>query len=139
MSLRGKLVLALAPLVLALALVGVLSAIVTTRLAGQSRLILADNYRSVLAAQRMKEALERIDSNAVYRVVGHDAGTDAAIAANRRTFESELEVQEGNITEAGEEEVTRASRRGPRARTPTFTSCSPPSSRSSSAPTTSWG
>ena len=47
-------------------LVGVLSTVVTTRLAGQSRLILADNYRSVLAAQRMKEALERIDSGALY-------------------------------------------------------------------------
>ena len=83
MSLRGKLLLAQAPLALALALVGVLSASVTTRLASQSRLILADNYRSVLAAQRMKESLERIDSNAVYRVVGHDNGTEAAIAAYR--------------------------------------------------------
>ena len=33
--------------------------------ATESRLILADNYRSVLAAQRMKEALERIDSDAL--------------------------------------------------------------------------
>ena len=72
----------------------------TTRLAGQSRLILADNYRSVLAAQRMKESLERIDSAAIYKVVGHEQGTDAAIASNRRTFENELKVQEGNITEA---------------------------------------
>src|SRR5262249_16910829 len=54
-SLRGKLLLAQAPLAVALALVGVLSASVTNRLAGQSRLILADNYRSVLAAERMKE------------------------------------------------------------------------------------
>jgi NtrC-family two-component system sensor histidine kinase KinB len=109
-SLRRKLLLAQAPLAVALALVGVLSALVTTRLAGQSRLILADNYRSVLAAQRMKESLERIDSNAVYRVVGHDAGTDAAIAVNRRTFENELQVQEGNITEPGEADATRALR-----------------------------
>lgn len=110
MTLRGKLLLAQAPLAVALALVGVLSAAVTTRLAGQSRLILADNYRSVLAAQRMKESLERIDSAAVYRVAGHETGTVEAIAAHRRTFESELEVQEGNITEAGEGEATRALR-----------------------------
>ena len=110
MTLRGKLVLAQAPLAIALALVGVLSASVTARLAGQSRLILADNYRSVLAAQRMKESLERIDSNAVYRVVGHDAGTDAAIETHRRTFENELQVQEGNITETGEADATRALR-----------------------------
>ena len=110
MSLRGKLLLAQAPLALALALVGVLSASVTTRLASQSRLILADNYRSVLAAQRMKESLERIDSNAVYRVVGHDNGTEAAIAAQRRTFENELQVEEGNITEPGEADAARALR-----------------------------
>ncbi len=110
MSLRGKLLLAQAPLAVALALVGVLSAAVTTRLAGQSRLILADNYRSVLAAQRMKESLERIDSAAIYKVAGHEEGTDAAIASNRRTFENELKVQEGNITEGGEHEVTRALR-----------------------------
>jgi NtrC-family two-component system sensor histidine kinase KinB len=110
-TLRGKLLLAQAPLAIALALVGVLSAAVTTRLAGQSRLILADNYRSVLAAQRMKESLERIDSAAVYRVAGHDGGTAAAIAAHRRTFESELQVEEGNITESGEADATRALRR----------------------------
>jgi len=109
-TLRAKLLLAQAPLAVALALVGVLSATVTTRLAGQSRLILADNYRSVLAAQRMKESLERIDSAAVYRVAGHETGTVEAIAAHKRTFESELQVQEGNITEAGEGEATRALR-----------------------------
>ena len=110
MTLRGKVLLAQAPLAIALALVGVLSAAVTTRLAGQSRLILADNYRSVLAAQRMKESLERIDSNAIYRVAGHETGTADAIASHRRTFEHELEVEEGNITEAGEGEATRALR-----------------------------
>jgi NtrC-family two-component system sensor histidine kinase KinB len=111
MTLRGKLLLAQAPLAIALALVGVLSAVVTTRIASQSRLILADNYRSVLAAQRMKEALERIDSGAVYFVVGHDADAKELIATNRRLFERELKVQEGNITEVGEDEVTRALRK----------------------------
>ena len=49
-----------APLAVALALVGLVFTIVTTRLGEQSRLILADNYRSVLAVQRMKESLERV-------------------------------------------------------------------------------
>jgi signal transduction histidine kinase len=110
MTLRGKLLLAQAPLALALALVGVLSGVVTTRLAGQSRLILADNYRSVLAAERMKESLERIDSAAIYTVVGHETGVTETIFNHRRSFERELQVQEGNITEAGEEQATRALR-----------------------------
>jgi signal transduction histidine kinase/HAMP domain-containing protein len=58
----------------------------------------------------MKESLERIDSNAVYRVAGHDTGTVDAIASHRRTFERELEVEEGNITEAGEADAARALR-----------------------------
>ena len=87
MKLQTKLLLAQAPLAIALALVGVLSAAVTTRLADQSRLILADNYRSVLAAQRMKEALERIDETALYVLVGHTADAAAEIAPHRRAFE----------------------------------------------------
>jgi signal transduction histidine kinase len=108
MRLRTKLLLAQAPLAIALAVVGVLSAAVTSRLADQSRLILADNYRSVLAAQRMKEALERMDSGAIYILTGHDAAT--AITTSHALFERELVVQEGNITEHGETEATIALR-----------------------------
>lgn len=110
MTLRGKLLLAQAPLAVALAAVGVLSAWVTTRLADQSRLILADNYRSVLAAQRMKESLERIDSGFMDILAEHPAGAAGSIASNRRIFERELEVQEGNITELGEEQITKVLR-----------------------------
>ena len=35
-----------------------------------SQTILKDNYRSVLAAQRMKEAIERMDSGALFIVAG---------------------------------------------------------------------
>lgn len=110
MRLRTKLLLTQAPLAIALAGVGVLSAGVTSRLADQSRLILADNYRSVLAAQRMKESLERIDEAAIDALVKRTGDPAAEIAPHRRAFENELAVQEGNLTEAGEREVTRALR-----------------------------
>ena len=106
MTLRRRLVLAQAPLAFALAVVGVVSGLVTTRLAESSRMILADNYRSVLAAQRMKESLERMDSYAVFMLAGHPEGAEAGIARNRALFENELSVQEGNITEPGETELT---------------------------------
>jgi NtrC-family two-component system sensor histidine kinase KinB len=102
---RTKLMLALAPLALALAAVGVVSSIVTTALARQASLILADNYRSVLAAQRMKEAVERIDGQ-VYNVLADREGAAAAIARHRADFESELGVQRANITEQGERDAT---------------------------------
>ena len=70
MRLRTKLVLAQAPLALALGLVGVLASAVTAQLGEQSSQILADNYRSVLAAQRMKESLERLDKDALLVLAG---------------------------------------------------------------------
>jgi two-component system, NtrC family, sensor histidine kinase KinB len=105
-SLKGKLLLAQAPLALALALLGVLSSAVTTRLGAESRLILADNYRSVLAAERMKEALERINSAALVSLAGHHDETRAEIATNTARLERELSAQEHNITEPGEGIVT---------------------------------
>jgi signal transduction histidine kinase len=105
-TVKTKLLLAQAPLAIVLILIGVLSNAVMGRLGTESRLILADNYRSVLAAQRMKEALERIDSNALYILAGHSKHAWEAIARNRAIFDNELRVQEGNITEPGEREIT---------------------------------
>lgn len=106
MSLRAKLLFAQAPLVLALALLGILSGAVTRRLGQQARFVLADNYRSVLAAERMKESLERINNAALFELAGHGAGTAAQIAESRQRFEQELAAQQGNITEPGEGAAT---------------------------------
>ncbi|MBC8133404.1 MAG: HAMP domain-containing protein, partial [Deltaproteobacteria bacterium] len=110
MTLRRKLVLAQVPLAIALVLVGLVSSITTTRLGEGSRLILAENYRSVLAAQRMKESLERIDSHAVLILVGNRAESTVGIARHRASFENELRVQEGNITEPTEGTATQGLR-----------------------------
>ena len=75
------------------------------RLGEQSRRILADNYRSVLAAERMKESAERMDAAALFRIAGHAAGGEAIVGEQRRVFEAELSVEEGNITEVGETEM----------------------------------
>jgi NtrC-family two-component system sensor histidine kinase KinB len=111
MSFRAKLLLALTPLALALLVVGIVSSAVTTAIGRQSGLILADNYRSVLAAQRMKEALERVDSGALYALAGRpEAG--AMMSRHRDQLDAELRVQEGNITEPGEREATGRLREG---------------------------
>ncbi|MES1205428.1 MAG: ATP-binding protein [Pseudomonadota bacterium] len=110
MTLRARLLLAQVPLALALVIVGVVSAVVTTQLGERARLILADNYRSVLAAQRMKESLERIDSFSVLVTLGRTARAETDMARHQTIFATELAVQEGNITEAGEIAVTRGLR-----------------------------
>ena len=108
MSLKAKLLLAQAPLAVALALLGIFSGAVTRRLGQEARLVLADNFRSVLAAERMKDALERMNDAALFRLAGHGEETSVEIASNRRRFEEELAAQQGNITEPGEGTVTRA-------------------------------
>ncbi len=92
--------------------------------------ILADNYRSVLAAQRMKEALERIDRAAL--LAASPARREARRARDRRAqrsaFERELGVQEGNITEPrrGRGDRARCARAGTRYRARFDAACAAP-------------
>jgi two-component system, NtrC family, sensor histidine kinase KinB len=108
MSLRAKLLLAQAPLGVALALVCILSVVMISSLGSHSQTILKDNYRSVLAIQRMQEALERLeDSASLFLLAALRDEERQKVAEYRQQFENELKVQEGNITEHGEREVTQ--------------------------------
>jgi PAS domain S-box-containing protein len=88
--LRSKLLLAQVPLAIALVLVGFLSRRTVGAMSRSSQDILKDNYASVLAAQRMRNAAD-----------------DKDVAA----FERELAFQQTNITEAGEREITERLKR----------------------------
>lgn len=108
MTLKGKLVAAQLPLLAALAFVSALSLSALGRLGAKSQEILKDNYRSVLAAQRITEAVERIDDAAALAALGGDRDAvrlraGPAMAA----LEQELRVEEGNITEPGEARLAR--------------------------------
>jgi len=110
MNLYRKLLLAQAPIALALAIVGIFSVAVVSYLGSHSQTILKDNYRSVLAAQRMKEAIERMDSGALFIVAGERQKGLEQVEKYRPIFEAELKVQEGNITESGEKDFTEGLR-----------------------------
>jgi two-component system, NtrC family, sensor histidine kinase KinB len=112
MTLRTRLLIAQAPLALALAVVAVITVITTTALGRAGERILADNYRSVLAAQRMKESIERLDSGALFVLIGERDRGLALAAEHRPAFERELRVEEQNITEPGEREAASALRQG---------------------------
>ena len=107
MKLRTKLLLAQAPLALAIVLLGVAAASSIAELASKTDRVLRDNYRSVLAMQRMKEAIERIDSGAVFWILGQRAAARKQIADYQERFASEFAVEESNITEAGEADAAR--------------------------------
>jgi signal transduction histidine kinase len=107
-SVRRQLLLALVPLVLALLATGAVSIVAVTRLAETTEDLLRQNYRSVLAAQRMKDAADRIEIAVVLRVAGWQAGAPSSVDEARREFRTELETQERTVYEPEE--------RGPTAR-----------------------
>jgi two-component system, NtrC family, sensor histidine kinase KinB len=108
MRLRTKLLLAQVPLALALLVLGIIAITTIGRLGLSSERILKDNYRSVLAAQRMKEAIERMDSAALFIALGRREEGKQLAWRNRTIFEEELEIQRKNITEKGEQEASAA-------------------------------
>jgi len=103
MSVRGKLLLAQVPLAIALAVLGMVAFSSVTSLGRHSQTILQENYRSVLAAQRMRAALEQLHEAAL---VSRTAPLDTKqMGVSRELFERELVAAEGNITEIGEREA----------------------------------
>ena len=107
MTLRSRLLLAQAPLVLALLLLGATAVVTLARVGRSGQQVLADNYRSVLATQRITEQLERMDSAALFIIAGERERGLTQQAAQRPPLETELGVQQGNITEPGEAEATQ--------------------------------
>ena len=106
-SVRGKLLLGQLPLLLALLVLTVFALATVSSIGDSAQNILQDNYRSVLAAQRMKEAIERMDSGALFVIAGqHKLGWEQ-VGSHRKRFDQELQIEEANITEVGEAEIAR--------------------------------
>ena len=68
--------------------------------------ILKDNYKSVIAAQNMKETLERQDSAATFFLAGQVEKARAQYRANVPLFRAAYDIEAHNITEPGEQDVT---------------------------------
>jgi NtrC-family two-component system sensor histidine kinase KinB len=102
LSLRGKLVLGFGGLLALLTLVGVQSTIWISRLGGSIDVILRENYDSVVACQDMKEALDRMDSGALFALAGDAQRGRQLAAANAPLFAKALDVELRNITLPGE-------------------------------------
>jgi two-component system, NtrC family, sensor histidine kinase KinB len=94
-----------------LVLVGLMVLVMLVAVAGFFRLgrsvdrILKDNYKSVVAAQNMKEALERMDSSATFFLAGQTEKARRQYEANRPRFEEAYRIEATNITESGEQQI----------------------------------
>jgi NtrC-family two-component system sensor histidine kinase KinB len=104
LGIRQKLSLGFGGLLLIILIIGIQSIVQLTRLGESVDVILRENYRSVIACQEMKEALERMDSGVLFTLLGYSQeGTDF-IRKNELAFEKALQIELNNITLPGERE-----------------------------------
>jgi PAS domain S-box-containing protein len=111
MKLRTRLLVGYAGFVIALGILGAWSARTLRQMSAVSGRIISENYDSVVAAQDMKESLERQDSAAVFDLLGEHDRARRQAAEHRVRFNNAFDRAAANITEVGEREVVDAIRR----------------------------
>jgi two-component system, NtrC family, sensor histidine kinase KinB len=104
LGLPTKLTLGFVVLLAILIAVGVESISLLDRLGGAIDVILRENYKSVIACEQMKEALERMDSGALFALAGEEPQGRSLAVQYRPPFEAALKTELGNITLPGEGE-----------------------------------
>ncbi len=101
-GIRQKLMLGFGGLLAVVLVIGVLTMGQIDRLGLAIDVILRENYRSVVACEDMKEALERLDSGILFSFAGNETESGRIIGENSARFLSALKVELGNITLPGE-------------------------------------
>jgi len=110
MSLRAKLLFSYLIFVAALVVLGGWSAWRLREMGSVSRRIISNNYDSVVAAQEMKESLERQDSAVLFALLGARDRAVAQLREHRARFDANFQKAANNITEAGEPQAIEAIR-----------------------------
>jgi signal transduction histidine kinase len=104
MSLRYRLWLSFAPLLVLLAALGGGHVLALGLVGGRIEAILQENYRSVEAMNGLNEAAERIDSSFQFALAGRP-GARRQYDENWAAYQRHFEVERNNVTEPGEQEL----------------------------------
>src|SRR5262249_53881398 len=104
-TLRTRLLIGLTPLLAIMVALGLWAIVMFSRLGNDIDVILRENYQSVLYAQNMKEALERMDSALLFALAGEPQQAREQFDEHRPAFERNLKKEQGNITLAGEQQI----------------------------------
>src|SRR5512136_1296266 len=94
-----------------LVILGAWSAWHLREMGGVSRNIIANNYDSTVAAQDMRDGLERQSSAALFALLGQQDRALAQLTEYRRRFDASFQRAANNITEPGEGDIVEAIRR----------------------------
>jgi signal transduction histidine kinase len=98
LSLRHRILLTLLPLLALLVGLGGASMVLLRHLGGRVALILHENYDSVVAMERLKEALERIDSSFQFALAGREQVARAQFEKSWQAYEDAQRREEANVT-----------------------------------------
>jgi signal transduction histidine kinase len=101
-TLRQKIFAVFALLLAIAAIIGTQSIRSYNQLGKSIDVILKENYRSVIACQKMMDALERIDSGLLFILSGFVKEGTGQIEENRRKFQDALQMELDNLTLPGE-------------------------------------
>ncbi len=104
-SLRRKLIFSYGLLIVIILAVSAWSVYHLVHLGRAIDVILVNNYKSILAAENMKESLERQDSAAMFFIASHTDKARQQFETNSEKFSQEFAIVANNITEKGEPEI----------------------------------
>src|SRR4029078_13345544 len=111
MSLRARLLFGYGIFIAALVALAAWSAWRLHDVGKVSRRIIFENYDSVVAAQEMKESLERQDSAALFVLLGAREKAVAQLREHRGRVDANFDKAANNITEIGEPDAIETIRR----------------------------
>ena len=102
LTLRHRIFLTLVPLLLLLAVLGSTGVVLLLRLGDSINAILRENYASVIAMERLNEALERIDSSFQIALSGkHDEALEQKARQqyeqNSKSYRDAMQTEQNNI------------------------------------------
>src|SRR5262245_31866792 len=105
--LRLRILLTLVPLLLLLAVVGTAGVILLSRLGNSVNAILRENYDSVIAMERLNEALERIDSSFQFALSGRQREAREQYQKSWQAYDDSLRAEQHNVTLEGEDRLVQ--------------------------------
>ena len=105
LNLRERIILTLVPLLVLLVVLGSAGVTLLYRLGGRIDAILRENYDSIIAMQRLNEALERIDSSFQFTLADQEPKAREQYQTNWEVYRQNLGFEQGNITVPGEGEL----------------------------------
>ena len=107
LGLRQKLSLGFGVLLCIIVIISVQSILNLSQLGVSIDVILRENYRSVIACQQMKEALERMDSGLLFTLLGLPDEGETLVRTNEAAFERALHTEMNTITLPSEGDKAR--------------------------------